>query len=175
MSLPLLVQLATGNQQGRSQPDKGCANDPSNGAHPSRVAPAFGRQPRGAPDHRMSARHRIRASGTGEHLVPAARSWHEVTSTPRSADSRGGTCFRGLIPFYALTITAGSTVCEPSVNRGVPHRRHCGPYPECRPTQSRVRTVADTNRSESGDQSSPYLDRRATATVTARPIPKSIQ
>jgi len=131
MSLPLLVQLATGNQQGRSQPDTGCANDPSNGAHPPRVAPAFGRQPRGAPDHRMSARHRIRASGTGEHPVPAARSWHEVTSTPRSADSRGGTCFRGLIPFYALTITAGSTVCEPSVNRGVPHRRVDGTLRQC--------------------------------------------
>src|SRR5664279_3392698 len=60
MSLSLLVQLATGNQQGRSQPDKECANDPSNGAHPPRVALAFGRQPRGAPDRRLS----VAASGS---------------------------------------------------------------------------------------------------------------
>jgi hypothetical protein len=50
VSLPFLFQLATGDQQGRSQPEKGCANDPSDGAHPPRVAPAFGRQPRDAPD-----------------------------------------------------------------------------------------------------------------------------
>ena len=50
MSLPFLFQLATGDQQGRSQPEKGCANDPSEGAHPSRVPPAFEQQPRGAPD-----------------------------------------------------------------------------------------------------------------------------
>src|SRR5664280_256834 len=60
MSLSLLVQLATGNQQGRSQPDKECANDPSNGAHPPRAALAFGRQPRGAPDRRLS----VAASGS---------------------------------------------------------------------------------------------------------------
>ena len=50
MSLPFLFQLATRDQQGRSQPEKGCANDPSDGAHPPRVVPAFGRQPRDAPD-----------------------------------------------------------------------------------------------------------------------------
>ena len=55
VSLLLLFQLATGDQQGRSQPEKGCANDPSDGAHPPRVAPAFGRQPRGAPDRRVGA------------------------------------------------------------------------------------------------------------------------
>jgi hypothetical protein len=52
VSQPLFFQPTTSREEGRSQPEKGCANDPPGGAHPPRVAPAFGRQlPSLLPDH----------------------------------------------------------------------------------------------------------------------------
>jgi hypothetical protein len=62
VSLPLLRQLATGDQQGSSQPEKGCANDPSGRAHLPRVPPPSGRQPKDSPHHRIDGKRHAMSS-----------------------------------------------------------------------------------------------------------------
>ena len=95
MSLPFLFQLSTGDQQGRSHPEEGCANDPSGGAHLPRVAPTILEATKGWPriagsrGHLGNAGPVARCCQTGrDDGRPVPLQWFDLNRRPTDGSRR---------------------------------------------------------------------------------------